>query len=97
MNELLKKTNFKKNEQIKLALCGMGKGHVKYVLEKNNFRNIIVVPIKDNYDYIMMTNRVYVNPNTEDLKTCYDQFPGNTISSVKRKGLILSMIRSNNI
>ena len=94
MGELLKKTNFKKKNHIKLALCGMGKGHVKFVLKKNNFRNITIVSLNDNYDYIMMTNRVYAL-NDKNFKVCYDQFPGKTISSVERKGLTLSLIRSN--
>ena len=97
--ELLKKTNFKKEGQIKLALCGMSKGVAKYYLKKFNLRNVKIVSNSDYYDYIMMTNRVYMNFNnnsdTEKLKICYDQFPGKTISSVKRKGLTISLIRSN--
>ena len=34
IKELLKNSNFKKDNHIKLALCGMGRGHVSYVLEK---------------------------------------------------------------
>ena len=95
IKELLQNTNFKKGNQIKLALCGMGKGQVSYVLKKNNFKNIKIVTPEENYDYIMMTNRIYFTPNNKNLKICYDQFPGKTISSVKRKGLTISLIRSN--
>ena len=73
----------------------MGKGQVSYVLKKNNFQNIKIVTPEENYDYIMMTNRIYFTSNNKNLKICYDQFPGNTISSVKRKGLTISLIRSN--
>ena len=73
----------------------MGKGQVSYVLKKNNFKNIKIVTPEENYDYIMMTNRIYFTPNNKNLKICYDQFPGKTISSVKRKGLTISLIRSN--
>tara|TARA_B100000700_G_C14993319_1_gene832427 strand:+ start:315 stop:737 length:423 start_codon:yes stop_codon:yes gene_type:complete len=100
MKELIKKTRFESNGLKKIAVCGMAKGRVKYYLKKFNLDNIKVVSVNDNFDYIIMTNRVFRNPNIEkltDLKTCYDQFPGNTISSVSRKGLIISMIRDNNI
>ena len=100
IKELLKKTSFNKKDQIKLALCGMPKGRVKYYLKKFDMNNVKVVSQTDKYDYIMMTNRVYMGAenlslNDKNLKICYDQFPGKTISSVKRKGLTISLVRSN--
>ena len=98
IKELLTKTNFENNNQINLAICGIGKGNVKYYLKKLNIRNVKIVSFDENYDYIIMTNRVFWNSNVKNLKdlnTCFDQFSGNTISSVKRRGLTLSLIRSN--
>jgi len=100
MKQLIKKANLKKNIRSNIAICGMAKHRVKYYLKKFGFKNIDVVSIHENYDYIIMTNRVFWQKNTDDLKdlkTCYDQFPGKTISSVKRKGLALSLIRSREI
>ena len=78
----------------------MPKGRVKYYLKKFDMNNVKVVSQTDKYDYIMMTNRVYMGAenlslNDKNLKICYDQFPGKTISSVKRKGLTISLVRSN--
>ena len=94
--ELIKKTKFKE-KQVKLALCGVGKGHLKFIINHYKFNNIIIVPVEKNYDYIMMTNRLYLDPNATNLKQCHDKFDGKIISSVKRNGLILSVIKSKKI
>ena len=44
-----------------------------------------------------MTNRLYLDPNAKNLKQCHDKFDGKIISSVKRNGLILSVIKSKKI
>ena len=57
----------------------MSKGVAKYYLKKFNLRNVKIVSNSDYYDYIMMTNRVYMNFNnnsdTEKLKICYIHNP----------------------
>ena len=40
-----------------------------------------------------MTNRVVNDNNPENVKTCFDKFKGIDVISVKRNGLILSVIR----
>ena len=50
----------------------------------------------DNFDYVIMTNRIVENKeqNTLDnVKTCFQKFEGQDIISVKRNGLMLSTLR----
>ena len=97
--ELLKHSNFDKGKTIKLATCGINSAQAKNYLRKRGYTNLMFSDLGQ-ADYIIMTNRVFWQKNTDDLKdlkTCYDQFPGKTISSVKRKGLALSLIRSREI
>ena len=77
------------------------RGRIKKFIYYTKISNVNMSPtpfFNENYDYIIMTNRVFWNSNVKNLKdlnTCFDQFSGNTISSVKRRGLTLSLIRSN--
>mgnify|MGYP006084379581 FL=1 len=93
IKELIKKTDFKRDEQIKLAICGLPRARTKYYLKKFNFKNISVVTPDEEYDYIMMSNRIYTIGETT--QSCFDHYPGKIFSSVKRRGLILSLIKKN--
>ena len=48
----------------------------------------------ENYDYIIMTNRVNVKGDDKisNIKTCFDSYEGNHILSMKINGLVLSTI-----
>ena len=51
----------------------------------------------DSYDYVFMTNRSIGNNKNknslDNVKTCFEKFPGNDLFSVKRNGLMLSTFR----
>ena len=52
--------------------------------------------LRNNFDYVIMTNRIIENrdQNTLDnVKTCFQKFQGQDIISVKRNGLMLSTLR----
>ena len=80
--------------------------NVKFYLEKiENFKFQQVNWFDEEYDYIIMTNRVsypkdFAEKNDEEklnsVGTCFDMFKGTDIINVKRKGLLLSTLRKVN-
>ena len=93
IKELIKKTNFEKDKKIKLAICGLPRARTKYYLKKFNFKNITVVTPDEKYDYIMMSNRIYTIGKTT--QSCFDHYDGKIFSTVKRRGLTLTLIKKN--
>jgi len=97
LKELIKKSYFLK-ENIKLTSCGINNTEaIKYYLNKNKFYKIKMVNQNENYDFIIMTNRITWGNDMENLNeaiTCFDKFKGKDISNVKRNGLIISTIRA---
>ena len=95
VGSLFKKSSFLNKKKTKLAFCGVGNGKMKRLLNKNKYSNVVIRDTNQNYDYILLVNRV--NWNTiSDIKfarTCFDTFKGKNISEVKRNGLVLSTIR----
>ena len=90
IEELVANVNFKTDEVIKIASCGIV-GDVY----KNYFRKKLGINYKfvssSEADYIIMTNRVLMHDGI--INNCFDQFKGEDITAVKRNGLILSVIR----
>jgi hypothetical protein len=95
IKELIKKSSFLKNKKINLAFCGASGGKIKRNLINNDLYNVKIVDVNENYDYIILTNRVDWNSlkDIKSAKTCFQTHQGNNISEVKRAGLILSAIR----
>ena len=89
LGELIKNASFKTDKVIKFGTCGLIKDAPKHYLKKRLDLNYIFVPIKE-ADYIIMTNRV---SRYHGVINCFDIFKGNDIATVKRNGLILSLIR----
>ena len=82
--------HFKSNNYFKIAYCGINNDTINYYLKRiENFRYIETSNNED-YDYIIMTNRI-----SRKNQTCFDSYKGKDILSVKRNGLILSRIRQN--
>jgi len=95
LKELIKKSDFL-NENKTLAFCGVNHGVVKYYLTKYNFSKVKIVNSNEDFDFIVMTNRTQlddVSSEKNKIKTCFDKYQGNDLSSVKRNGLVLSTIR----
>jgi len=95
IKELLKKSKFIDEKYTRLKFCGIGKGQIKRYLNKYNFSRVKLVGYEDEYDYIIMTNRVNwlsLN-NLKKAETCFQTFNGKVVSQVKRNGLVLSVIK----
>ena len=89
--------NLKSN--LKLNICGVSKGSVKYYLKKEKITNYQIVRASENPDFIILANRVLMNYDKENLSkmiTCFDKYKGINIEEVKRNGLILSALKKIN-
>jgi len=96
VNKIEKQSIFKENKNYKIAFCGLNHSIGSHYLKKiKNFR-FIKSSRDGDYDFIIMTNRHNgkVHHKKNEVKTCFDSYKGNNILSVKRKGLVLSTIRS---
>ena len=89
IEDLIANVNFKTDEVIRIASCGIVGGKYKHYFRKKLDLNYKFVSSSE-ADYIIMTNRVLMDDGTI---TCFDKFKGNDIATVKRNGLILSVIR----
>ncbi len=96
LKELIKKANFENNKTLSVATCGVNLSIVEEYLKRKKNINFKLVH-SDQADFIIMTNRVILLDdninNSKKLTNCFDKFPGNNFSEVKRNGLILSVIR----
>ena len=97
LKELIKKSNFLNDDMSRLTLCGVEKAHAELYLKKFNYLKVLLVREDENYDYILMNNRVtYGNINDlESAQTCFEKYKGPNLSSVSRNGLIISQIKKN--
>ena len=92
IKELVNKANFNTNDIVKISTCGLNDNNLEKFLKQKLNLNYQIVPTKES-KYIIMTNRVLFREGT---KTCFDEFLGDEIISVKRNGLVLSTIRKMN-
>ena len=89
--------NLKSN--LRLSICGVGKGSVKYYLKRKKITNYQIVSASENPDFIILANRVlmdYDKENSSKIITCFDKYKGINIEEVKRNGLILSALKKIN-
>ena len=95
IKELIKKSNFLDKENTKITFCGMGRGKIKKYLKKYDYLNVRVVRWNENYDYILLTNRVDWSSldNINEARTCFESFKKDIVSKVERNGLVLSVIQ----
>ena len=92
IKELVNNVDFKTKEIVKISTCGLSDNNLKKLLRQKENLNYQIVPYEES-KYIIMTNRVLMHEGT---KTCFDEFLGDEIVSVKRNGLVLSTIRKMN-
>ena len=85
---------FPENTKAKIIFCGVPDSLHKKNLKKLNYEK------KDlhgnDFDYIIMTNRVVEDINNNiltNVKTCFEKFQGEDLISVERNGLMLSTLR----
>ena len=89
IKELIKNAKFKTNDVINFGTCGFITAALKEQLKKRSDLNYRFVS-PEKADYIIMTNRV---SRYHGVVNCFDIFQGTDIATVKRNGLVLSVIR----
>ena len=98
VNQIPNNKDLLNNKELKLAFCGVADDNVKLYLKKiKNFQFKQVNWVTEDYDYIIMTNRIIEGSadtdNLINLKTCFDRFKGIDVVTVSRNGLVLSTLR----
>ena len=102
VNKIPNNNNLLNNKELKLTFCGAADNNVKHYLKKlKNFQFKQVNWRTEDYDYIIMTNRIVIPDtganmgkyNLTNLKTCFDKFKGLDVITVERNGLVLSTLR----
>lgn len=86
-------------DYVKINICGLSKGSVKYYLKKNKNIKYKLVGEDQDPDFIMLSNRVLWNYDAKkNIKniTCFDKYKGKNIVEVRRRGLVLSAIKELN-
>ena len=96
IKELLKHARLENDKTIMIASCGINSEISKNYLRKMGYSNLLFVD-PDKAEYIIMTNRVVVDQETENntkkLTNCFEKYKGKNIFEVKRLGQTLSVIR----
>ena len=103
VNQIPNNKDLLNNKELKLTFCGTIDDNVKLYLKKiKNFQFKQVNWRTEDYDYIIMTNRIIVPDinerkmgkyNLTNLTTCFEKFKGIDVITVKRNGLVLSTLR----
>ena len=85
------------DSKIKVAICGLEKNTQKKYLKKIKNFEFELVDVNENFDYIIMNNRVVMNVENESYdsnkaQTCFQKYFGEDLITVERRGLILTKI-----
>ena len=78
-------------------MCGLTEVHISNYLRSNKDFKYKIVGLKEDFDFIIMNNRVSWDFedsgfDLEKKQTCFDKFSGTDLIKVKRRGLILSRL-----
>ena len=97
IKELLTKAKnkniFNKKKQYKIATCGLHTNILKFYLNKDFDINYNFVNNNEDYDYIIIINRVYSGTvNLSNPQTCFNKFHNKNIVKVIRNGLPIAFI-----
>ena len=100
INKIPENENLISKDRIKIAFCGVSRLQAKIYLNKlANFKYTEADYYSEDFDYVIMTNRSQgkkhhdEDDKLENVKTCFENFKGVDVLSVKRKGLVLSVLR----
>jgi hypothetical protein len=100
VNQIPRNENLLNEKGLRLTFCGAADDNVKFYLKKiKNFQFSQVNWLTEDYDYIIMTNRIVTadrsenSDNLTNVKTCFDKFKGTDVITVSRNGLVLSTLR----
>jgi len=85
-----------KDKQYRIAFCGIGTDIAEYYLKKIDILKYIKVSNNDEYDFIIMTNRLNGNKYDaiKNIDSCYNEFIGKDLFYIERMDLKLSILRS---
>ena len=82
-----------------MSTCGINDSLAKKYLKKKGYSKIKFVEPK-NAEFIIMTNRTTIKEtaqnNINNITNCFDKYTGVDVTSVKRNGQLLSVIRKIN-
>ena len=84
----------KKGSLVKFATCGIEeKAQIEYLKKIKNL-NFRMVNKSDDYDFILMNNRIIFDQKIDSnkIETCYEKFSGIDILDIKVRGLVISKI-----
>ena len=99
LTQKIKKESILKTDgsTVKIVFCGLSPQVGKRELNKiRNLKFEVHSLYDDDFDYVIMTNRIVVeqeNNTLENLQTCFEKFKGKDLVTVKRNGLVLSTLR----
>ena len=85
-----------KDKEYNIAFCGIGTDIAEFYLKKIKTLKYKKVSNKDEYDFIIMTNRLNGNKydTVQNIDFCYDEFKGKNLFYIERMDLKLSILRS---
>ncbi|MBH90718.1 MAG: hypothetical protein CMG67_01225 [Candidatus Marinimicrobia bacterium] len=84
----------KNRSLLRFATCGIEeKAQVEYLKKMKNL-NFKMVSKSDDYDFILMNNRIIFDQdvNSNKIETCFERFSGNDIINISVRGLVISKI-----
>ena len=94
IKELIKNTNLRSDKLITFTTCGVEINVVKNYLKKNGYKNF-KFEVSEKADFVIMTNRTVAWENK--ITNCFEKHKGINLFKVERNGLILSVVRKNNL
>ena len=80
------------NGEIRIAVCGIPDDVQNIYLKKVKNLKYKLVTRHENFDFIIMTNRVIWDETTKKAQTCFEKYSGNDLIKVQKRGLIISKI-----
>ena len=97
INSINNYSNIFNEERIKIATCGVEKNAQKTYLKKIKNIKFELVDIDEDFDYIIMNNRIIWESNSKKInekqaQTCFEKFIGKDLITIKKRGLVLSKI-----
>ena len=96
-------SNINKNKKIisdskvKVAVCGLPADIQNNYLKKIKKLKFKIVDKNEDFDYIIMNNRIIWESNSKKInekqaQTCFEKFIGKDLITIKKRGLVLSKI-----
>ncbi len=97
ISKISKHSEILKKDKVKIALCGVVENAQDFYLRKIENLKYEIVDYNENFDFIIMNNRVFWDLrkndyNPKNAQTCFDKFTGEDIIKIERRNLVISKI-----